>query len=157
MRTQMALPTDCVGGRGAKPVTHTWRSQTKMKSAKALLSMGALAGIIAFGVFASTASAAAPHQSRTPGRGTAAAAPQDPHPIRVVGRVGRVGTDVFTLVVRNGMTATVHVSDSTWIFVPQNGSCVQGTLSDIQAGRPAAVAGMTTNQRGDINPRTAAQ
>src|SRR5207249_1117575 len=56
-----------------------------------------------------------------------------------------------------GMTATVHVSDRTWILVPQNGSCVQGTLSDIQSGRPAAVAGMTTNERGVINAREVAQ
>ncbi len=127
-----------------------------MKSIKSLLGIAALTGLVAFGTFAGSAVAAAPHQPQTPGRANTTA-PQNPHPIRVTGRVARVGDNVFALQVRNGMTATVYVSEGTWILVPQNGSCVQGSLSELQTGRPAVVAGMTTNDRGVINARTVAQ
>src|SRR5437870_747865 len=96
----------------------------KMKSAKTLLSVGALAGIIAFGAFAGAANAAAPRQLQTPGTGTTAPVAPD-RPIRIMGRVASVGSDSLTLNVRNGMTATVRVNDNTWILVPQNGSCAQ--------------------------------
>lgn len=127
-----------------------------MKSVKSLLGISALTGLVALGMFAGAASASVPGQAQTPGTGNAAA-PQDPHPIRVTGRVARVGTNVFALQVRNGMTATVRVNDRTWILVQQNDSCVEGTLSDLQTGRPAVVSGMTTNERGVINARTVAQ
>jgi hypothetical protein len=55
------------------------------------------------------------------------------------------------------MTVTALVNPNTWILVEQNGTCAEGTVQDLQTGRPAAVAGMTTNQRGVVNARAIAQ
>jgi hypothetical protein len=49
------------------------------------------------------------------------------------------------------------VSDRTWIVVERNGRCAQGTLQDIQTGKPAEVMGMTTAVTGTIDARVIVQ
>jgi hypothetical protein len=70
--------------------------------------------------------------------------------------VQSVGTNDLQLRTRRG-NVDVNVGDRTWILVEQNGRCVEGELADIQANQPAAVAGMTTGNEGEVNARFVAQ
>ena len=115
-----------------------------MKSKVGLLSAGALAILVALGSFVGIAGAQTPPAQTPPST--------DPHPVRFMGRVDSVGQSSLQMTTRRG-PVTVNVSDRTWIVVEREGRCVEGVLSDIQTGRPAAVAGMTTGQQGQVNAR----
>lgn len=110
-----------------------------MKFQKTLLSVSALVALVGFGLLGGTASAAVPNQRQAPGT----AANTTPRPVRILGRVDSVSSSGLVLQTRLG-SVTVNVAANTWIVVPGSGRCVEGALSDIQTGRPAEVAGMTT-------------
>src|SRR2546428_724976 len=90
----------------------------------------------------------APRQAKTPGAG------QDStqHPVRLLGRVDSVSSTGLVLLARRG-DVNVNASDRTWIVVERDGRCAQGTLQDIQTGRPAEVMGVTTAVTGTIDAR----
>ncbi len=117
-----------------------------MKQNKLLLSTGILTAALAIGLFGGVASAQTPPAS-----------PDTPRPIRLLGRVDVVTANAITLTTRQGQ-ATANVGPNTWIIVRQTGGrCVEGTLRDIQTTKPAAVAGMTTAERGVVNARVVTQ
>jgi hypothetical protein len=117
-----------------------------MKQNKLMLSTSIMTAALAIGLFGGVAGAQTPPAS-----------PDTPHPIRLLGRVDAVTANAITLTTRQGK-ATANVGANTWIVVRQsNGRCVEGTLRDMQVNRPAAVAGMTTAQRGVINARVVTQ
>lgn len=120
-----------------------------MKRQTAFLGLSAaLVGVMAFSAFGgATASAQTPSAQQT----------QPDRVVRVMGRVQSVSSTGLVLQVRGNSTITANVGQNTWIAVEKNGECVQGTLSDIQTQQPAAVAGMTTGNRGVINARSVMQ
>src|SRR5438128_1601159 len=123
-----------------------------MRLGKSLLGASALAAIIAFGLLGGVVNAAAPNQSQTP----TAATNKNPHPARFLGRVTSVSATGLVLQTARG-AITVNTSDRTWIVVPLNGQCSQGTLQDIQTNRPAAVMGMTTISANTVDARVIVQ
>jgi hypothetical protein len=114
--------------------------------------VGALATVFGIGLLGSTAFAAAPRQGKTPGAG------QDStqHPVRLLGRVESVSSTGLVLLTRRG-DVNVNAGDRTWIVVERDGRCAQGTLQDIQTGRPAEVMGMTTAITSTIDARVIVQ
>ena len=105
---------------------------------------GALLVILALGLFGSIAGAQTP---------PAASQPQVVH---IVGHVDAVSASSITLTTPRG-TVTANVGPNTWVVVQKDGRCVEGVLSDIQAGKRASVQGTTTDRQGVINARVVMQ
>ena len=125
-----------------------------MKLRMTMISISALVALVGFGLLGGTASAAIPrlNPNQTPGTGSNT----NPHPVRILGRVDSVSSSGLVLTTRLG-SVTVNAGANTWILVQSNGRCAEGALSDIQTGRPAEVAGMTTTTTNTINARVIVQ
>ncbi|HET9494447.1 MAG TPA: DUF5666 domain-containing protein, partial [Chloroflexia bacterium] len=80
----------------------------------------------------------------------------DARPAARIGNVSAITAAGFTLETRAG-NLTVTVSDLTWIVVEKDGRAVEGTLADLVAGNPAAVAGMLSPDGKTVAARTVAQ
>ncbi|HEX9990639.1 MAG TPA: DUF5666 domain-containing protein [Chloroflexia bacterium] len=120
-----------------------------MKRFKSLAGISAvLAGVLALGVFGSVAAAQTP--------ATQPAQQANPHPIEVAGQVTSVSANSLVLKTRRG-EITANVSANTWIVTGKDGARSQGALSDIQTGKPAMVAGMTTGDPKVIDARVVRQ
>jgi hypothetical protein len=120
-----------------------------MKRFKSLAGISAvLAGVLALGVFGSVAAAQTP--------ATQPAQQANPHPIEIAGQVTSVSANSLVLKTRRG-EITANVSANTWIVTGKDGARVQGALSDIQTGKPAVVAGMTTADPKVIDARVVRQ
>jgi hypothetical protein len=120
-----------------------------MKRFKSLAGISAvLVGVLALGVFGSVAAAQTP--------ATQPAQQANPHPIEVAGQVTSVSANSLVLKTRRG-DITANVSADTWIVTEKDGARVQGTLSDIQTGKPAMVSGMTTSDPKVIDARVVRQ
>src|SRR5436190_10165163 len=122
-----------------------------MKLRMTLVSMSLLVAVLGLGLFGASASAA-PRQKQAPGTGSTT----NPHPVRIMGRVDSVSSSGLVLHTQRG-NLTVNVNNTTWILVQSNGRCAEGALTDIQTGRPAEVAGMTTATANTINARVIVQ
>lgn len=114
-----------------------------MRLNKLILGVGTLALLLMLGLSVGPASAAVPGKASSSGVGDGAASP-DRH-VRIMGRVDQVGERGILLTTRHGRIR-VLVGDNTTIMVNSDGECVEGTLEDIEIGRPALVVGVTTDE-----------
>ena len=121
-----------------------------MRLNKLFLGVSTLALLLMLGLSVGPASAAVPGQVSSSGVGNGVDSPD--RPVRIMGRVDQVGERGLLLTTRHG-PIRVLVGDNTTIMVNSDGECVEGTLEDIEIGRPALVAGVTTAERGVILAR----
>lgn len=112
-----------------------------MRLNKLILGVGTLALLLMLGLSVGPASAAVPGKASSPSVADSAAF-QD-RQVRIMGRVDQVGERGILLTTRHGRVR-VLVGDNTTIMVNSDGECVEGTLEEIEIGRPALVVGMTT-------------
>jgi hypothetical protein len=106
------------------------------------LAMSAAAIVLMLSLFGSVASAYPINQAGAT-KATASedrVKSQEHHRVQIVGRVLEVHKDGLLLMTRRGQVR-VRVTDETVIRVADNGTCVDGTLDDIQVGEPARVVG----------------
>ena len=115
-----------------------------------LLTVVAVIAVMAFG---GLASAADRFVAQIP---TAQTTQTNPHPIRLSGSVSSVSSGSLILASKQG-NYTITAGANTWIVVEQNGAAVQGSLSDIVAGKPAVIAGMTTTDPTVVDARIISQ
>jgi hypothetical protein len=100
-------------------------------------------------LFVTAAAAPAPTSAQTVDQTTT-------RPAARVGNVAQMTASGFTLETRAG-NVLVTVTDQTWIIVERDGRAVEGTLADLVAGKPAAVAGMLAADGRALAARTLAQ
>ncbi len=112
-----------------------------MRLNKLILGVSTLALLLTLGLSVGPASAAVPGQVSSSGVGNGVDSPD--RPVRIMGRVDQVGERGLVLTTRHGRVR-VLVGDNTTIMVNSDGECVEGTLEEIEIGRPALVVGMTT-------------
>ncbi len=127
-----------------------------MKRTKLYLGLGiVIAALATFGVPLpwGVAGAQAPTKTQAP---SAQTAPAGPHPTRLMGKVSSISSNSLVLTTRQG-DVTINVGANTWVVVEKDGKPSQGTLSDIQTGKPATVAGMTTGDPKVVDARVVAQ
>lgn len=113
-----------------------------MKLNKLFLGISTMALLLMLGLSVGPASAAVPGKASSPGVADGANSPD--RQVRIMGRVEQVGERGLVLNTRHGRVR-VLVGDNTTIMVNSDGECVEGTLEEIEIGRPALVVGMTTD------------
>lgn len=119
---------------------------------KRILATSALVGVTALGAVG-VADAAALRQTETPGANPAAT----PHVVRVAGKIQSVTASGFVLQAGRNRTVNINAGTDTWVLVEKNSSCAEGQLSDLQTGKAAEVAGMSTSAANTIEARLVAQ
>jgi hypothetical protein len=125
-----------------------------MKHVKTYLAVGAAtAALVGGAYFTAQASAQAPGPGTTP---PSQQQQSGPHPVRFEGKLTAVGANSVTLTTGKA-TVTANVGPNTWIVVNKNNQPTQGTLSDLQTGKPATVAGMSTGTANTVDARVITQ
>ncbi len=121
-----------------------------------LLTAVALIAVVAFGGLASAADRFVAQIPTAQGTPTAQPKQSSPHPIRLSGTVSSVSSGSLVLATKQ-TNYTINVGADTWIVVAQSGKAVQGNLSDVVAGKPVVIAGMTTNDPAVVDARVISQ